>query len=148
MQPRERTECGNAGERGRAQEGAGEHRKLRKSGFYWPGREQVYQCRVKQSAMPTSPSSTVQACEHCRPRSRPMPVFEQLDSAAARTTPPEGSNFKAGPTHAKSESSPASVANICACIHSGDAASMQTPAASRKSHHIPSISHKRLQPIR
>ena len=107
-----------------------------------------WQCaELPQSTTPTSPSSTAQAREHCRPRSRPTPVFERLDSAAARTTPPEGSDFKAGHTHAKSESSTASIANICACVHSGDAASVQTLAASRKSHHIPSVSHKHSQPM-
>jgi len=108
-----------------------------------------WQCaELPQSTMPTSPSSTVQAHEHCRPRSRPTPVFEQLDSKVARTTPPEGSDFKAGYTHAKSKSSPVSIANICAHIHSSNAASTWTPAASRKSHHVPSISHKHLQPMR
>ncbi len=43
MRTGECTERGNAQECGQAQEGAGEHRKLQKSGFHRPGREQAYQ---------------------------------------------------------------------------------------------------------
>src|SRR6266702_3967409 len=39
----ESAERGNAGECRQVQEGAGEHRKLQKSGFHRPGREQAYQ---------------------------------------------------------------------------------------------------------
>src|SRR6266702_289073 len=61
MQTGECAERGNAGERGPAQEGAGKHRKLRKSPFHRPGREQAYQ-RVQNHMLPrmTSPA-TMQA---------------------------------------------------------------------------------------
>ncbi len=99
----------------------------------------------------TAPCAQVlaQQCEPASTENQTVVAPEQAEgSSATRTTLLEASDFEAVPTHAKSESSPASIANVCAHVHSGDANSARTPAASRKSHRVPSVSHECSRPVR
>ncbi len=90
-----------------------------------------------------------QQCEPTSTENQTVVAPERAEgSSVTRTTLSEASDFETGPTHAKSESSPASITNVCTRVHSSNTTSARTPAASRKSHRVPNVSHERLRPMR